>query len=160
VAITSHNPFTLADVILSFTFADAPGQVFSAALGDFFTSFKSDRLRGISWGPDGRPGGDDDIVYDFNNPGPDSPPVSVNQLLFVGQGQVAFADPSDPRSDAEQFGEYLAVLEAYSPYTFTNTYSLRGVSSTVKVEVEPKRKGTRPPFPYRPIRPFRLFPIR
>ncbi len=86
VTISSRSTFTLKDVNLSFTYPDEedPGP-FTAALGDFYTSFNSDRLRGMSWGPDKRPGGGDDIVYDKKNPGSNTTPI--NQLFFVGQGQ-------------------------------------------------------------------------
>lgn len=160
VAITSHSRFTLADVTVSATYADAPGQVFSFPLGGplgqgLYQSFGSNRLRGISYGPDGRAGGGDDIVFDVNNPGSYTTPV--NQILSVGQGELAFSDPADPTSDAEQFAAYRAYLQAFAPYTFTYTYSLRGVSSTVKVGVDLTRRGTHPPFPHRPLRPFRPF---
>jgi hypothetical protein len=157
VAITSQATFTLADVIASATFADAPGQVFSIPLGGpngVFASFNNIRLSGIWWGPDGRPGTGDDIVYGVNNPGTDATPI--NQLLFVGFGDLDFADPADSRSDAEQFADYLAFLQANAPYTFTRTYSLRGVSSTVNVTVDlTARPGKgHPGTPRRTIRPF------
>jgi hypothetical protein len=158
VAITSHSAFALKDVLVSATYADAPGQVFGGRLGGpppAYASFNSDRLRGIYWGPDGRPGGGDDIVYDVNNPGSDTTPI--NQLLFVGQGELGFSDPADTTSDAEQFAAFRAYLEPFAPYTFTYTYSLRGVSSTVNVAVDLTRRGTgHPGAPHR-IRPFRSF---
>jgi hypothetical protein len=66
VAIKSRTAFSLADVVLSVTYADLPpGTVISLPLGGLpgqglFQSFESNRLRGIDWGPDGRPGGGDD----------------------------------------------------------------------------------------------------
>ena len=166
VAITSHTTFTLADVVLSATYADLPpGTVISAPLGGLpgeglFQSFESNRLRGIDWGLDGRPGGDDDKVYDSSNPGSFTTPI--NQLLFVGQGEVGFADPSNPASDAQQFADYVAFLQQFAPYTFTYTYSLRGVSSTVTVAVDlTARPGLiLPPGQHHRFRPFRLYPIR
>lgn len=163
VAITSHSAFALKDVIISATYADAPGQVFSFPLGGpqgegLYQSFGSNRLRGISWGPDGRAGGGDDTVYDVNNPGSYTTPV--NQILSVGQGELGFSDPSDPTSDAEQFAAYRDYLRGFAPYTFSYTYGLRGVASTVSVEVNlTTRPGTghhhRPP--HRGVRPFRPF---
>lgn len=165
-AITSHTTFTLADVVLSATYAFLPpGTVISAPLGGLpgqglFQSFESNRLRGIDWGPDGRPGGGDDKVYDGNNPGSFTTPI--NQLLFVGQGEVGFADPSDPASDAQQFADYAAFLQQFAPFTFTYTYSLRGVSSSVTVAVDlTARPGLiLPPGSQHRFRPFRLYPIR
>jgi hypothetical protein len=166
VAITSHTTFTLADVVLSVTYADLPpGTVISAPLGGLagqglFQSFESNRLRGIDWGLDGRPGGGDDKVYDSSNPGSFTTPI--NQLLFVGQGEVGFADPSNPASDAQLFADYVASLQQFAPYTFTYTYSLRGVSSTVTVAVDlTARPGLiLPPGQHHRFRPFRLYPIR
>jgi hypothetical protein len=166
VAINSRSTFTLADVILSATFAYAPGQVFQGPLGGpagqgAFQSFASNRLRGIYWGRDGRPGGGDDRVYDSRNPGSYTTPI--NQLLFVGQGELGFADTSDDApSDAEQFGDYVADLQDFAPFTFTYTYSLRGASSTVAVAVDlTSRPGqVLPPGHHRRFRPFWLYPIR
>jgi hypothetical protein len=168
VTVTSHSAFTLADVTITATYADAPGEVFTFPLGGptdgpsrgLFQSFNSNRLRGISWGPDGRPGGSDDVVYDINNPGSYTTPV--NQILFVGQGELDFSDPSDPKSDAVLFAAYVKRLKASAPYTFTYTYSLRGVSSKVTVAVDlTSRPGPiLPPGRHHHFRPFRLYPIR
>jgi hypothetical protein len=144
-AITSYTPFTLADVILMTTYADYPDKLTFRLGGPkecidkhecLYPSFNSERLRGISWGPDGKPGGGDDIAYGINNPGSYTTPV--NQLLFVGQGEWGFSDPNDFRSDKKQFAdEFLAVIEEFHPYTFTHTYRLRSASSTVRVTVIP-----------------------
>jgi hypothetical protein len=166
VAINSRSTFTLADVILSATFAYAPGQVFQGPLGGpagkgAFQSFASNRLRGIYWGRDGRPGGGDDRVYDRRNPGSYKTPI--NQLLFVGQGELGFADTSDEAgTDVEQFAGYVADLKAFAPFTFTYTYSLRGASSTVVVAVDlTTRPGPKlPPRSHHRFRPFGLYPIR
>ena len=125
-----------------------------------YQSFESNRLRGISWGPDGRPGGGDDKVYDTSNPGSYTTPI--NELLFVGQGEVDFADITKSASNAEQFAHYVASLQEFAPFTFTYTYSLRGVSSTVTVAVDlTTRPGPiLPPGRHHHFRPFRLYPIR
>jgi hypothetical protein len=164
-AITSYTPFTLADVILTATYSEDPKNPVIVPLGgpldgpkrglcqsfnscqscrsaNSCQSFNSERLRGISWGRDGRPGGGDDIAYGVNNPGSYATPV--NQLLFVGQGEWGLSDPDDPRSDKKQFADdFLAVIEDVHPhpYTFTHTYTLRSVSSTVKVTVIPFGPG-------------------
>jgi hypothetical protein len=47
-------------------------------------SFESNRLRGISWGPDGRPGGGDKIVYDINKPWSYTTPVRFHgEAVFI-----------------------------------------------------------------------------
>jgi hypothetical protein len=163
-AITSYTAFTLADVIVSATYDDLPGEPISAPLGGpltdpksaLYQSFNSDRLRGIYWGRDGRPGGGDDITYGVKNPGSYTTPI--NQLLFVGQGEWGFSNPNDLRSDKKQFADdFLAVIDDFHPYTFTHTYTLRNVSGTVKVTVIPFGPGGsgtgHPGTPHR-IRPF------
>jgi hypothetical protein len=171
VAIKSRTAFSLADVVLSVTYADLPpGTVISLPLGGLpgqglFQSFESNRLRGIDWGPDGRPGGGDDTVYDSNNPGKPCDTkceTKVNEVLFVGQGELGFADPSDSASDVEQFAAYLDYLKANAPYTFTYTFTLRGVSSKVVVAVDLTARPGQilPPGRHHRFRPFRLYPIR
>jgi hypothetical protein len=124
VTVTSHSAFTLADVTITATYADAPGQVFSFPLGGpqgegLYQSFGSNRLRGISWDPDGRASGGDDTVYDVNNPGSYTTPV--NQLLSVGQGESAVSDPADPRA-----------MRFSSPHTATISRDSRPIPSATR----------------------------
>ncbi len=163
LVVKSHSTFTLADVTVSATYPD--GALGPYPLGGpvgvgLYQSFESNRLRGIYWGPDGRPDGGDDKVYDTSNPGSYTTPI--NELLFVGQGEVGFADPSLTASDAEQFADFLAYLNTYAPYTFSYTYTLRGASSTVTVAVDlTAHPGPAlPPGSHHRFRPFRMYPIR
>jgi len=166
--IRSHATFTLADVNITATYSDLPsgisvqlgGPPAPPPAGGLYDSFSSNRLRGIYWGRDGKPGGGDDRIYDTSNPGSYTTPI--NELLFVGQGEVGFADITSSASNEQQSADFLAYLNAYAPYTFSYTYTLRGVSSTVTVVVDlTSHPGPAlPPGSHHHFRPFRLYPIR
>ena len=79
----------------------------------------------------------DDVLYDMGNPGDET--SLINQLFFIGFGNIGF----ETLGPCALPGDDLLALEDWNNcfgqgYRFSETYSLRGVTSTVNVNVTPE----------------------
>ena len=74
--------------------------------GNFANANYSSSRVGVNWGPDGQPGGDDDIVYSNGESGD----LRVNQLTYVGVGEGFFSQEPNPASNQDDIDETLRSL--------------------------------------------------
>ena len=135
VRFTDSTAFRAGDVQVTDVYPDFPDtEPFPFGL---LYPLGSDRLAGLYWGADGIQSTADDVLYDMGNPGDET--SLINQLFFIGFGNIGF----ETLGPCALPGDDLLALEDWNNcfgqgYRFSETYSLRGVTSTVNVNVTPE----------------------
>ena len=91
----------------------------------------SDGLTGLYWGQHGIVGTADEVLYEIGNPGTSG--SLINQLLFIGFGDLGsegLGPGALPGDDLLALADWESVFG--SGYNFSHTYSLSGISNSVK----------------------------
>jgi hypothetical protein len=144
VAIRDSVAFTLMDVVFSGTYGPpldsalgVPPGCCSASL-DFVIDPASSRYIGLYWGADGTPGTADDVLFDASNP--ISPADLINDVFFIGAGELLVLPMVPGVTDAEVMDGWISLVASAGAAGFdiSYSYSLAGVSSSVNVSLVPE----------------------
>jgi hypothetical protein len=113
-----------------------PAGCCTAPLGDVIMP-GSERFAGLWWGLDGVAGTADDVHYNSTNPLLD-PTLPLNEAFFLGFGEFAYT-PLVPGVEPELiYAEWQAFADTLGGASFTYSYALNGISSSVSVSPIPE----------------------